>query len=268
MVAWIFLLSHLAIISLIFYFCIKYDVKNWFLGRQEVEVIGGPGEISGKWDVNPTIRNVNDFFACVFPNLLVLPLIVWTVFVSPISFFLRWKIKEIAQKTQKDGTDSFFLVNEFPTSRKQIFWGKIFFLVSSLVGLYLVIFALPLSLLLWKTNYLVNFTGIQTFLFLAWNFLITPIFFFAPLVIFFSSAASINFFWYIILQIIPNLCLSFFIYQGVWGRWDKHTIYKKFSEWLSQHYLLAILLIAGGIISLSLFTACLAQKKFQRKDLI
>jgi len=54
----------------------------------------------------------------------------------------------MGQKTQTDGTDLFFLSTEIPTSRRQIFWRKVFFTTSLLVGLYLFLLALPLALIL------------------------------------------------------------------------------------------------------------------------
>jgi hypothetical protein len=129
----------------------------------------------------------------------------------------------VGQKTQEDGTDLFFLSTEIPTSRKQIFWGKVAFLTSFFSVLHLVLFALPLSLLLWKSSYFSNFTGLQAFLFLAWNFLITPLLFLVPLVVLLFSLASLKSVWYTILKwfgrlsVIFIMLLGFLVFQALSG---------------------------------------------------
>lgn len=272
---WIILILHIFVLS---FFFLTFDKKNeWFLGRQWVEV-GKRGTLEFYAGyTNPTIKNVNDFFACVFPNLIVLPLVVWTFFISPISWIFWGQFDEVGQKIQTDGTDLFFLSTEIPTSRKQIFWGKVTFLTSLLIGLYLILFALPLSLLLWRTNYFNNFTGLHTFLFLAWNFLVTPLLLFAPLVVLLFSLASLNSVWYTFLKWFGRLSIIFIsllgilvfqaLYQG--GGAGKKILEwgKEFFKWLSKNHLLTTLTIMGIVIFLTVLTLSLAYKKFQKKDL-
>ena len=164
---WIVLFLHLAIIISIFTIIIlSTGESKWFLGTQKVEMnetVGGRIEGCVKW-INPKIGSANDFFSVVFPNLIFLPILLWTYVFSPISWIFWGQFDDIGKKTQTDGTDLFFLSTEIPTSRKQIFWRKVAFLTSFFLVLHLIFFALPLSFLLWKANYFSNFTGLQTFL--------------------------------------------------------------------------------------------------------
>jgi len=277
---WIVLFLHLAIIVSFFTIIIlSTGESKWFLGTQRVEInetVGGRVEGCVKW-INPKIGSTNDFFSVVFPNLIFLPILLWTYVFSPISWIFWEQFDDIGKKTQTDGTDLFFLSIEIPTSRKQIFWRKVAFLTSFFLVLHLIFFALPLSFLLWKANYFSNFTGLQTFLFLAWNFLITPLFLLTPLVVFLFSLASLNSVWYTILKWFGRLSVIFIMLVGFavlqtlqygggmgekilqWGR--------DFSNWLSQNYLLTTLTIMGVVICLAAFTLSLAYKDFQKKDL-
>jgi len=258
----------LLIIYLLFFVLIFKAMKNWAFGMQTVESPMTESQPDFKERINPIIKNTNDFFTCVLPNLIYLPLIICTSIINPLSWLFWKSIGEISQKTQKDGTDSFFLATEIPTSRRQIFWRKLTFLVISLTLLHLVFFSLPLTLLLLKTNYFANFTPAQTLLFLGWNFLITPLFLFLPLTIFLSSLASLNSIWYPILKSIGNFFI-FFLYLiqmvGLGGKFSK--LVNNFLNWQKNHYLLTILVIMGITIILSLFVVRLAYKDFQKKDL-
>jgi hypothetical protein len=252
---------------------------GWFLGMQQVEYVEKRGSFNfeGSGSINPKISNVNDFFACVFPNLIFLPTLIWTFTFSPISWIFWGQFDEVGQKTQTDGTDVFFLSTEVPTSRKRIFWRKVAFLTSFFSVLHLLLFALPLSLLLWKANYFSNFTGLQTFLFLTWNFLITPLLFIVPLVAFLLSLASLNSVWYTFLKWFGRLSAIFIallgltVYQALshgGGIGEKILQWSKdFFQWLSQNYLLTTLTIMGAVILLALFTLSLAYRDYQKKDL-
>ena len=183
----------------------------------------------------------------------------------------------MGQKTQTDGTDLFFISTEIPTSRKRIFWRKVVFLTSFFLALHLILFALPLSLLLWKTDYFSNFTGLQTFLFLVCNFLTLPLLLFVPLVVFLFSLASLNSVWYTILKWFGRLSVIFIgllwilVYQALQhggGIGEKILQWSKdFSNWLSQNYLLTTLTIMGIVVFLALFTLPWAYRDYKNKDL-
>lgn len=83
---WIVLLLFFIIIGFLF-FITKRSLRQkpedlvisegggWFFGRQLAEYEGKKGQINFKCSgyIDPKISNVNDFFACVFPNLISLP---------------------------------------------------------------------------------------------------------------------------------------------------------------------------------------------------
>lgn len=269
---------------IVFFFFVTIG-KFWPLGRQSVEVEikyeeerRRNGPIPNRYkSIDPKINNTNDFFACVFPNLIVFSFIFWTWVFSPISFLFYWQIDDFGQEMQSDGTDLFFLSTEIPTNRKLIFKRKVIFLTKFFLFLHLILFALPISLLQWKAGYFSNFTGLQTFLFLACSLIIIPLLFFVPLVILLFSLASLKSVWYDILKWFGRLSLILFvllgslIYYGFYhgGKVGKKILEwgKSFSNWLGQHYLLTTLTILGVIIFLALFTLSLAYRDFQKKDL-
>ena len=255
---WLIILFHLVFVGLFF-----LSTKVWFLGMQR--------ETISSLKVNPTIQNANDFFGCVLPNLIIFPLLTLTFIISPLSWLLWELIEGIMKKTQKDGTDLFFLSTEIPTSRQQIFWRKIFSLVALLFPLHLLFFSLPLYLLLLKTSYFANFTSVQIILFLGWNFLITTLFFLAPLIIFLAFLASLNSVWYIILKILMQFSLLFYYLLYFLGGLGEKILklINSFLIWQEDqdHYFLTTLTIIGIVIALALITARLARKNFQNKDL-
>ena len=74
------------LIVVFLFFVIRKKEDGWPLGKQRVEI-----ETKEEWDegeqyqkpksgghesINPKINNTNDFFACVFPNLVIFPLII------------------------------------------------------------------------------------------------------------------------------------------------------------------------------------------------
>jgi hypothetical protein len=257
-IAWVILIFHISV-----FVCLFLKVKEeWFFGMQR-EIIRGP---NGGHDipVNPTIKSINDFFACVLPNLVFFPIFFWNFAISPISWLFWWSTEEVTQKSQKDGTDAFFIVLELSTSRRQIFWGKMFFLVSSLVSLYLIAFALPFSLLLWKLSYFSNFTWIQLFLFQFWNFLITPLFFFLPLVVLLFSLASLNSIWYFFAKWFIRLSL---LTVAFFTTFDFQLWNPKVFNYFLNHPSLTVLIILGVINLLALLATQLAYKNFQKRDL-
>ena len=269
---WIILFLHLAFVGLL----LATIKKDWFFGMQR-EIVERSDGHSWNIPIMPKISNVNSFFSIVFPNLIFLPILIWTYVFSPLSWLFWGQFDEVGQKTQTDGTDLFFLSTEIPTSRKQIFWRKVSFLVSFFSVLHLLLFALPLSLLLWKVNYFSNFTGLQTFLFLSFSFLIIPLLLFIPLVILLFSLASLNSFWYTLLKWFGRLSVIFIMLLGLLvlqtlrhggGLGEKILQWSgDFSNWLSQNYLLTTLVIIGTVIFLTLLTLPLAYRDYQKKDL-
>jgi len=139
------------------------------------------------------------------------------------------------------------------------------------------LFAFPLTLLLWKANYFSNFTGLQTLLFLGWNFLITPLFLLVPLIVFLFALASLKSVWFAFLKwfgrlsVIFIMLLAFAVYQALHhgGGIGQKILQggKDFSNWLSQNYLLTTLTIIGVVICLAVFTFTLAYRDYQKKDL-
>lgn len=265
---WIFLVLWLIIVFFLF-----FNTKRWFFNTRIYFIRDSAGLGHDVVVFGPTITSVNDFFACILPNLIWLPLLVWTFVFLPLSWLFWGLIDELAQKTEKDGTDLFFLSTEIPTSRKQIFYGKVSFLTSSLIGLHLILFALPLSLLLWKLNWFSNFTGMQTLLFLGWSFLITPLFLLFPLIVLLFSLDSLRSAWYTTLKLFGRFSIIiyyfFILLTDQKGELSKKVLeqFKKLKEWQENHYLLTSLTIIGIIIALSSLTLNLAYKKYQKKDL-
>jgi hypothetical protein len=261
---WLILLLHLVIVGFLLF---KIEKDGWFLGKQWIEreeKIGPVKKAFGGY-FNPKISSVNGFFACVFPNLIFLPIIIWTFFFSPLSWLFWKQFDEVGQKTQTDGTDALFILFETPISRKKIFRRKMTFLTTFFSVLYLTLFSLPLSLLLWKTGYFSNFTWWQIFLFQVFNFLIIPLLLFVPLVVLSFSLASLNSVWYIIFKWFGRLSLIFISLLSVSGgalQWGKD-----FFNWLRQNWLLTTLTIVGMVIYLALFALSLAYREYQKKDL-
>lgn len=263
---WIIIMLWLVV--LFFLFLVLKKEGGWFFNMEKEFVEQTSGLPPSFRTVFKTIKNINDFFACVFPNLIFLPILLWSFFFAPLSWIFWGEIEETGQKTQEDGTDLFFLSTEIPTSRSQIFWSKVVFLTSFFLSLHLILFALPLSLLLWKVGYFSNFTGLQTFLFLGWNFLATPLLLFAPLVIFLLSLASLKSVWYTILKWFGRLSVIFLIFQTFCFRGEAGKKWgEDFFKWISQNYLLTTLTIMGLVIGLSAFTLLLAYKKYLKRDL-
>jgi len=240
--------------------------------------------VAFKKESSPTITTANDFFGAVFWILIVLPLVFLVYTFSPLSWLPWLWIDDLAQKTQKDGTDLFFLTTEVPTNRKQIFWRKVVFTISALFVVYFIAIALPLVVLLWKINYFSNFTGLQTFLFLTCNFLVIPLLFFVPLFVFLFALASLKSVWYTIFKWISRLSflliilLVLIVGQVFWdikgGRKVEEGIGTKIIKlaldlwgWLKQNYLFLVTTIIGIIIALAALTLFLAYKKFQEEDL-
>ena len=250
-------------------------ISTWIVLLLHLLFVGWFFFILGKFSLE-TPNETNDLMRLIFWALMIFPTLALTIFFSPLSYLFWGWIDDIASETEKDGTDLFFLSTAVPTSRKKIFWNKVSFLTSSLTIIYSLLFALPYSLLLWKSEYFSSFTSsLQIGLFLGWNFLITPLLFIAPLVIFLLALASQESIWYPILKwfcrllpIITGLILvpiARFLFKGEDSKIAQ--VAKDVWLWLDDHYTLVISVIIGGLILLAFLTVQLAYKKFQEKDL-
>jgi len=253
-------------------------VSTWIILFLHLGIIGFFFWTTKEAGGNAVIINTNnDLFREIFWGHLLIPFLAWTTIVMPISWLFWWTIDDIGQETQTDGTDLFFLSTQASTSREQVFWGKVISLVSLSTILYLLLYALPFTIFLWKIDSFALFTNLQIFSYLTISFLAIPFLFFLPLVIFFFSLCSLKSVWYFILKwllrilIIINILVGYLIARAfLQGREQGWRIINWFVDlllWLDQNYLLVISVIVGVIFLLACLTLPLAYKKFQEEDL-
>ena len=227
--------------------------------------------------IRTIINTSNDLFREVFWWQLFIPFLAWTSIVMPISWLFWWTIDDIGQEAQVDGTDLFFLSTQVPTSREQVFWGKVISLSCLSTILYLLLYTLPCTIFLWKNDFFALLSDSQTFSYLTISFLAIPFLFFLTLVIFLFSLCSLKSVWYAVLKwlirlfIIIGFLVGYLVYQAIWrgGEWGLRIIdwLKDLLLWLDQNYLLVISVIIGVIFLLACLTLPLAYKKFREEDL-
>ncbi|RHZ35292.1 hypothetical protein [endosymbiont GvMRE of Glomus versiforme] len=214
----------------------------------------------------------NDFFITVSflvkDNLLYL-------FVLPLSWSIVKLVEELSHASVRSGIDEFFISTEINNNRKKFFWKKLFTLAFSFFILYTIAFSVPINFVLKNAPAFQALSLPQSISFLAFHYLIIPLFFILPLLVLIFALSSLESILYPIIKWSIKLALlisSFIlipIYKIIESRFeDQIKSAGKLLKWAKNNCLISMLTVVVTTIFLASLLLFFSYKNYQKKDLL